>query len=182
MLAYLWLLATPLPWTGILLAAAVVASWRRRGLTLKPLGLGWGEFVDSWRRWSVVWVLGAAVLPILGGHGQLNLAALRHAVLPFAWAAAQQMVYQSMAYLPLRENLRSRGAAAGLAGVAFAVMHIPNPVLVPATYVWGVASSLLFEQCRSVWGLAFLQTVFSAALFWVTPMEWNHNFRIGPYY
>jgi hypothetical protein len=56
-------------------AAAVVASWRRRGQTLKLLGLGWGEFAASWRRWSVVWVLGVAVLPIppaglMSWHGE----------------------------------------------------------------------------------------------------------------
>ncbi len=68
----------------------------------------------------------------------------------FVWGAAQQVVYQSMTCLPLRNYLKSRGLAAGLAGIAFPIMHVANPILVPATYVWGVVSSLLFERCRTV--------------------------------
>ncbi len=50
---------------------------------------------------------------------------LTHGAVYFAWGAAQQVVYQSMTYLPLRDNLKSRGLAAGLAGAAFSIMHVP---------------------------------------------------------
>jgi len=181
-LAYLWLLVIPLPWSGVLVLVAVAVSWRRRSLRLKALGLGWEEFRASGRRWGVVWIFSVLLFLILGYRGIFSLAALTHGAVYFTWAAAQQVVYQSMTCLPLRNNLRSRGLAAGLAGIAFSIMHVPNPVLVPATYVWGVASSLLFERCRSIWGLALLQLMLSSALFWITPPELNRNFRIGPYY
>jgi hypothetical protein len=182
LLAYLWLLVIPLPWSGVLVLLAVAVSWRRRSLTPKSLGLGWDEFRASGRRWGVVWIVSVSVFLILGYRGLFNLASLKHGAVYFAWAAAQQVVYQSMTYLPLRDNLKSRRLAAGLAGVAFAIMHFPNPILVPATYVWGVASSLLFERCRTVWGLALLQTMLSSTLFWIAPLELSRNFRIGPYY
>ena len=119
---------------------------------------------------------------ILGYRSLFSFAALTHGAVYFAWGVAQQVVYQSMTYRPLRDNLKSRGLAAGFAGAAFSIMHFPNPILVPATYVWGVASSLLFERCRTVWGLALLQTMLSSTLFWITPVELNRNFQIGPYY
>jgi hypothetical protein len=182
LLAYLWLLVIPLPWSGVLALLAVAVSWRRRSLTPKSLGLGWEEFRDSPRRWGVIWIVGVSLFLILGHRRLFGFAALTHGAMSFAWAAAQQLVYQSMTYLPLRDNLKSRGLAAGLAGVAFSIMHLPNPILVPATYVWGLASSLLFERCRTVWGLALLQTMLSSTLFWITPPELNRNFQIGPYY
>jgi hypothetical protein len=182
LLAFLWLLVIPVPWSGVLLLLAVAVSWRRRSLTPQSLGLRWEEFRASGLRWRVVWVFSVALFLILGYRSLFSLAALRHGAAYFAWAAAQQIVYQSMTYLPLRDNLKSRGLAAGLAGVAFSIMHVPNPVLVPATLVWGVASSLLFERCRTVWGLALLQMMLSSALFWITPPELNRDFRIGPYY
>ncbi|MBI4876267.1 MAG: hypothetical protein HY822_16650 [Acidobacteria bacterium] len=181
-LAYLWWLAMPLPWSGVLVLVAVALSWRRRSLTPKSLGLGWQEFRASGRRWGAVWICSVSLFLILGHRSLADPAALTHFAACFAWAAAQQVVYQSMTCLPLRDSLKSRGLAAGLAGAAFSILHIPNPVLVPATFVWGVASSLLFERCRTVWGLALLQTMLSAALFWVTPRELNRDFRIGPYY
>ncbi len=182
LLAYLWLLVIPFPWPGVLVPLAVAVSWRRRSLTPKSLGLGCEEFRASGRRWGVVWIFSVSLFLILGHRRLFSFAALTHGVVYFAWGVAQQVVYQSMTYLPLRDNLKSRGFAAGLAGVAFSIMHVPNPVLVPATYVWGVASSLLFERCRTVWGLALLQTMLSSALFWITPPELNRNFQIGPYY
>ena len=182
LLAYLWLLVIPLPWSGVLVLLAVGVSWRRRSLTPKSLGLGWKEFRASRRCWALVWIFSIAVFLILGYRSLFSLAALRHGTMYFAWSAAQQVVYQSMTYLPLRNNLKSRGLAAGLAGVAFSIMHVPNPVLVPATYVWGVASSLLFERSRTIWGLALLQMMLSSTLFWITPPELSRNFRIGPYY
>ena len=182
LLAYLWWLVIPLPWSGVLVLLAVAVSWRRRSLTVASLGLGWGEFRASGRRWAVVWILSVSLFLILGGRSLLSVAALTHGVVYFVWGAAQQVVYQSMTYLPLRDNLKSRGLAAALAGVAFSIMHFPNPVLVPATYVWGVASSLLFERCRTVWGLALLQTMLASMLFRVTPPELSRQFKIGPYY
>jgi hypothetical protein len=182
LLAYLWFLVIPLPWSGILLLLAVAVSWHRRALSPKSLGLGWEEFRASGRRWSVLWIFSVSLFLILGYRSLFSFASLTHGAAYFAWAAAQQVAYQSMTYLPLRDSLKSRGLAAGLAAVAFSIMHVPNPVLVPATYIWGVASSLLFERCRTVWGLALLQTMLSSTLFWITPPELNHHFRIGPYY
>jgi hypothetical protein len=182
LLAYLWWLAIPLPWSGVLVLAAVAVSWRRRSLTPESLGLGWPQFRASGRRWSVLWVFGVSLFLILGHRRLFGFSALTHGVVAFFWAAAQQVVYQSMTCRPLRDHLKSRGLAAGLAGVAFSILHVPNPVLVPATFVWGVASSLLFERCRTVWGLALLQMMLSSTLFWITPPELNRHFRIGPYY
>ncbi len=182
LLAYLWLLVIPFPWPGVLVPVSVALSWRRRGLTPRSLGLGWSDFRASARRWSAIWLFSIVVFVVLGRERLLRLEALTHGALYFAWAAAQQVVYQSMTYLPLRDNLKRPAPAAGLAGIAFAIMHVPNPVLVPATYVWGVASSLLFERCRSIWGLALLQMMLASTLFWITPREMNREFRIGPYY
>jgi hypothetical protein len=181
-LLFLWFLARPLPWTGVGLLVAVVFSWRRRALTAGSLGLGWKELCHSVRSWSVLWVFAVVLFVALGHRVLFRLPALEQGCVYFAWAAAQQVVYQSMMYMPLRNNLRSRGLAAGLSGLAFALVHVPNPVLVAGTLVWGVGACLLFERCRSVWGLALMQVMLSSMLFWVTPAELNRNFRIGPYY
>ncbi len=181
-LAFLWWLAIPFPWAGILIVAAVVLSWRRRRLSITALGLGLVEFGASFRSWRWVWLAAGAVFAILGGRRLLDSGALTNGAVYFAWAAVQQAVYQSMTYLPLRSGLKRLGLATVLGGAAFAAMHVPNPVLVPATLVWGVASCILFERCRSVWGLALLQMMLSSSLFWVTPAGWHRQFQIGPYY
>lgn len=181
-LAYLWLLVIPLPWTGLLLLAAVALSWRRRSLTVQELGLSRRALSSCWRSWAPLWILSAALVLALGCGRLFQLRTVSDGAAYFAWSALQQVVYQSMTYLPLRDSLASRRRAAALAGLAFAAVHAPNPILVPATFVWGTLSSLLFERCRSVWGLALLQTMLSSVLLWVAPPELSRSFRVGPYY
>jgi len=181
-LAYLWFLVIPLPWTGVVLLAAVVFSWRRRALGVAALGLGWNELVVSLRAWRALWIVCTLLFLSLGYRFVFRWSALEHGLVYLAWSAAQQVVYQSMTYMPLRQQLRKAVLAAGLAGLAFALVHAPNPVLLPATLVWGIVSSLLFERCRSVWGLALMQMMLSSMLTWVTPPELHQDFRIGPYY
>lgn len=148
----------------------------------KTLGLNWRQFTDSWRKWGVLWFPAVISFVLLGGHRLLQARSLTDGAAYFAWSAIQQLVYQSMTYLPLRKSLKSRRRAAMLAGVAFALAHAPNPVLVPATLVWGAAASILYEQCRSIWGLALLQTLLSSMLLWLAPPQLSRSFRIGPYY
>lgn len=181
-LAYLWFLAIPLPWTGVVLLAAVGYSCRRRALRVTVLGLGWRELIASFAAWRWLWVACALLFVALGYGFVFRWSALEGGLIYLAWSAAQQVVYQSMTYLPLRRQLRKAAPAAALAGVGFALVHAPNPVLLPATLVWGAASSLLFERCRSVWGLALMQVMLSSVLMWVTPPDLHRGFRIGPYY
>ena len=181
-LVYLWFLVIPLPWTGVALLAVIALSWRRRALTVEALGLGWNGLVVSLGAWRALWIVCTLLFIALGYRFVFRWSALERGLVYFAWSAAQQVVYQSMTYMPLRQQLRKAVLAAGLAGLAFALVHAPNPVLLPATLVWGIVSSLLFERCRSVWGLALMQVMLSSTLLWVTPPDLHRNFRIGPYY
>ena len=181
-LLFLWFLVIPLPWTGAVLLLAIGLSWRRRSLGWASLGLGWKELRCSARRWSVLWIVCALLFVVLGHRILFSLSLLVGGLVYFVWSAAQQVVYQSMIFMPLRKNLRSLALAAGLAGLAFAAVHAPNPILLPATFVWGIASSLLFERCRTVWGLALMQVMLASMLMWVTPVELHRNFRVGPRY
>jgi hypothetical protein len=181
-LLFLWFLVVPAPWMGVLFPLAVGLSWRRRSLNCTSLGLGWPELRSSLRRWRFLWFACAMLFLALGYRFLFRISMLERGLIYFVWSALQQVVYQSMMFMPLRKNLRSLVLAAGLSGLGFAAVHAPNPILVPATFVWGVASCLLFERCRTVWGLALTQVMLSSMLLWVTPVELNRNFRIGPRY
>ena len=64
----------------------------------------------------------------------------------------------------------------------FAAAHIPNPILVPATFLWGTVSTRLFEARPSVPVLGVTQALLSAMLYVVTPVALNGQFRVGPGY
>ena len=100
----------------------------------------------------------------------------------FAWCVVQQLLLQNMIYRRVRSALGATPGAALLSGVLFAAAHLPNPVLVPATLVWGTIAARLFEWRPSIIAIALLQTLLSSLLFWLTPVAWHHQFRVGPGY
>jgi membrane protease YdiL (CAAX protease family) len=180
--AYIWLLATQARWTVVIPVALVGLLWRRQSQTPASLGLRFSSFVLSLRQWYVLWILSTALFLFLGRHVIFNTSILLRGCLYFIWCTLQQLLYQSVIWAVVRKRLASRWTAALVSGLVFASLHIPNPVLIPGTLLWGVFSSLLFENCRSVIGLALLQVMLSSMLMWVTPYHLHRGFRTGPSY
>ena len=87
-----------------------------------------------------------------------------------------------MAYRRLRDGLGASWKTSGIAGAMFAAAHIPNPILVPATFLWGTVSTRLFEARPSVPVLGLTQALLSAMLYVITPVALNGQFRVGPGY
>ena len=100
----------------------------------------------------------------------------------FAWCVVQQLLLQNMIYRRVRAALGPAWGASLIAGVLFSVAHIPNPILIPATLVWGIAATRIFERYPSIVVLALAQTLLSSLLLFLTPIELNHQFRVGPGY
>jgi hypothetical protein len=98
------------------------------------------------------------------------------------WCVFQQLLLQNMTYRRLRDGLGASWSTSSIAGVMFALAHIPNPILVPATFLWGTVSTRLFESRPSVPVLGVTQALLSAMLFLITPVALNGQFRVGPGY
>ncbi|HVV46004.1 MAG TPA: CPBP family intramembrane glutamic endopeptidase [Bryobacteraceae bacterium] len=119
----------------------------------------------------------AALIAAVIGKRFLTLDMLHHTLNDFLWSCLHQLALQSMVYLPLRE-VWPRAPAALLTGLCFAAVHVPNPVLLPGTFVWGAVAALLFERRRSIWALGIAQALLSA----LTPVSLNRGFHVGPFY
>lgn len=184
-IAYIWLFRSWAPSTLWLLVIVVAASFRRQGETLYSLGLSRRGFLKSVREWRLGWIASGVALFLFGLIGQPHLLSVQvvlHGVMHFAWCGVQQVVYQNMLYKGLRQAFGPSPKAWVLAGVLFAVAHLPNPVLTPTTLVWGILSSWLFERIPTIPSLAVFQMTLSAALLVLVPKEWHHGFRVGPGY
>jgi hypothetical protein len=98
------------------------------------------------------------------------------------WCVLQQLLFQNMAYRRLRDGLGVSWKTSSIAGAMFAAAHIPNPILVPATFLWGTVSTRMFEARPSVPVIGFTQALLSAMLYAITPVALNGQFRVGPGY
>ncbi len=95
------------------------------------------------------------------------------------WALMQQFILQVYVLLRfLRLGMR-RTPAVALAAVLFAVAHIPNPVLVSLTLVWGAISCLLFLRYRNLYSLALAHGILGMCLAVTVPNHIHHHMRVG---
>src|SRR5262249_21972848 len=142
--------------------------------TVESLGLSWNAFksaLDAWKWWLVGLALASFAL---GVWRMLSIHTLLRAGSYFIWCCFQQFLYQNVIYKGIRAKLGPTTTSQSLSGLAFSSFHLPNPVLVPATLLWGAVSSRLFERQPSIFALGLLQMLLSDLLHWSTPFSYHH--------
>ncbi|HET9399663.1 MAG TPA: CPBP family intramembrane glutamic endopeptidase [Candidatus Acidoferrales bacterium] len=107
----------------------------------------------------------------------------RHLWNYFAFCLLQQVALNSLITNRLLYVTRdSRLISAAISAGIFALLHWPNPVLVPMTLVGGFAMCWLFARERNILPLALWQAVLGSLIAWSFPAAWHHNLRVGPGY
>lgn len=95
------------------------------------------------------------------------------------WAFVQQILLQDVFLRRLLILTPSPRLAAFLAALIFALAHLPNPILVPITLLWGFLSCLLFLHYRNIIPLAIAHAAFGITLAITIPSPLIHNMRVG---
>lgn len=185
---YIWRGQALLPATWWVFAVWLVASFLLRRDT--PKTMGWrGD--NLWAATRKAWVFFAAASAVVCGVG-LFLGMLQrlptHLIEPrrfvgyLAFCVLQQVGLNSFLTNRLLGAFEKPVPAALVAGVLFAALHWPNPVLVPLTFVGGTAIAWLFARERNILPLALGQAILGALVWWAFPLAWHHSMRVGPGY
>jgi hypothetical protein len=95
------------------------------------------------------------------------------------WAFVQQILLQDIFLRRLLILLPSPRLAPLAAATLFALAHLPNPILVPLTLVWGFISCLLFLHYRNIIPLAIAHAVLGITLAIAIPSPLIRNMRVG---
>lgn len=181
-LAYIWVFRFRAPWTlGLLVTWAAIAFSLYRE-TLDSWGLSPRRFLRAVIDWRYLWPGALLALGLVLQERLADPQLLARGAVYFAWCCVQQAVYQNLVYRRLRASIGADPPPWLLSGMIFGLVHWPNPVLVPATALWGALSSYLFERWPSIVALALVQFMFSSLLYELTPWDWHHGFRVGPRY
>lgn len=166
--------------TAVFLIAILVMtfeSWDSMGLRIRNLR-------------QSLWIAGAALLvaacamAIAARMHTLNVPdgalAFLHRYLGYAvWAVFQQILLQTLFLRRLLRITNKPGFAALSAALLFSLAHLPNPILTPITFVWGLAACVLFLRYRNLYPLAFSHAVFGIVLAMTVPGSLTHNMRVG---
>jgi membrane protease YdiL (CAAX protease family) len=178
---------TPNPWQRVLYWIAVVfigvTAWMRRKQT-RPNGFVFKGLLPS--LWIVLVAL-AALFAAIAAAAHLHtlhrlygpLPVVAHILAYAVWALVQQFILQVFVLLRLLRLEIRRWPAILLAAVLFAIAHLPNPVLVPVTLVWGVATSLAYLRYRNLYAIALAHGILGMGLAVCVPNAVHHHMRVG---
>jgi len=95
------------------------------------------------------------------------------------WSGVQQFLLQGVFLLRFLRLIPRPTMAALTASVLFATAHLPNPVLMPITFIWGFAACLLFLRYRNIYPLMIAHAILGITVAMTIPGPVDHNMRVG---
>jgi hypothetical protein len=98
------------------------------------------------------------------------------------WGTAQQYGLLCLLYRRSLDVLANSRHAALAAASAFALVHVPNTLLVGVTLLAGFVSCILYRRVPNVFVLGVSHAMISLVLFFALPPSITHNLRVGPSY
>jgi len=187
-LLYIWRWQDTHPFLWIPLLAAVLFSHWVHHDRLEEMGLTAQEFWPS-ARLSLP-LLAAVVVPaVLYGawnHDSAGRLDSAHVWLSLGayllWCSFQQYLTQSYFHRRLMKVMRTPHLSSLAIGLMFAGAHIPNPVLMVATFAGGFVFAEIFVRHPNIWPLAFVQAVAGFLIGALSPPWIIHSMRVGPGY
>jgi membrane protease YdiL (CAAX protease family) len=95
------------------------------------------------------------------------------------WSLLQQFMLQDYFLLRLLRLMPGKAAAVSTAAILFASAHIPNPVLMLGTLLWGLAACVLFLRYRDLYSLGVAHCLLGICIAVTVPAHLHHGMRVG---
>lgn len=171
----------PLVLLGFILLTFVLHRDRFSDLGMGSKGLWAGLRMIVGPRLAIAAVLMGAALA-QGNASAFTIGKLSGVGKYFAWCLLQEFVLQSFFANRLLQAFAEPRRAAWINGFVFAAVHLPNPVLVPVTFLGGYILTRVFFATRNLLPLALAQAIVGSLLAVSLQVGWHHGLRAGPGY
>ena len=151
---------------------------------LRELGLGRAGFWNAMVAVPIALLIAISFVALgiwagttrgLFGPGSVYLHAFGYGI----WSLEQEFILNSFFYLLLEKLLGNNRRTALCAATLFSFVHIPNPVLVPATLIGGMLFVEAFRRWRNIYPLGIAHAALGLSLAISTPDSWMHHMRVG---
>ncbi len=183
---YIWNFQAAATWVWRLPLVWLVVSFVARRDTPETMGWRADNLWPATRRASLFFAASSLLIGLVGVFlGMLHRSPI-HLTDPrrfwgyLTFCLLQQVGLNSFLMNRLLAAFKKPVPAAFVAGVLFAALHWPNPVLVPLTFIGGMAMAWLFATQRNILPLTMGQAILGALVWWAFPIAWHHSMRVGP--
>ena len=102
-----------------------------------------------------------------------------HSIMYAIWALEQEFILNSFFYNRFESLLGNTTTAVVTTALLFSLVHLPNPVLVPATFLGGLFFVEVFRRWRNIYPLAIAHAMFGLTLGFVFPDHLIRHMRVG---
>jgi membrane protease YdiL (CAAX protease family) len=166
---------------GLASLACVIAITVTSPHTVREIGTGLTGFRRSCAVIPAAASIGIVAVLLGAWGGSLHLARglpLWHAGVYAAWALVQEFLVQSFIFVRLETVFGSRRAIWGSAAL-FATAHVPNPLLMAATFVMGLFLTYWFWRHRNIYVLGVAHALLGLAVAVALPEAATHGMHVG---
>jgi membrane protease YdiL (CAAX protease family) len=169
--------------------ALMFYSHRLRGESLRELGWRTDNFMRAARLLVLPMAAGSILLVLAGwlwfggsfsfGQARAGWAVFGFPVWGFAWGLLQQ--YALQAYINRRaQTIFGKGAASiTIVALLFALLHLPNPWLMCATFLGGLMWAAVYQRAPNLYALAISHAVLTWVLISTLPSGALRGLRVG---
>lgn len=183
---YIWQLQAAAWYSWIVFPVWLIASFLSSRDTPRSIGWRTDNLRSATKLFSKVLApcaLGVVLVGFLFGGLHRSIVPLlepRHLFGYMAFCLLQQVGLNSLVTNRLLATIGNPVRASLVAALLFALLHLPNPVLVPVTAIGGFLMAWLFAKERNILPLAIWQGILGTLVWWAFPVAWHHAMRVGP--
>ena len=182
-----WKLALVVP-VG-LACVLMLASKRAHGETRRELGLGSENFGRALQLLALPMFASALLLLLVGrfwfgvaptiGRGRAGWALLGLPVWGFLWGLFQQYALQAFINRRLQMFWGAGWRTTLVVAALFALLHLPNPWLMAATFLGGLIWAAVYQRAPNLWALALSHALMTWVLISTLPAAALGGLRVG---
>ena len=102
-----------------------------------------------------------------------------HSVFYAIWALEQEFILNAFFYRRFEWLMGKTTGSLVVTALLFSLVHLPNPVLVPATFVGGLFFVAMFRRFRNIYPLAIAHAVLGLSIGMAFPDHLIRHMRVG---